>query len=732
MTALRRLFVPPTFDDDKTRKARLLNIIIWGMIVIPIPYVLYHLIAIPEHITRALIQAGFGETVNLILLYLVKRGYVQAASILQVSMFWLFYTVSAFTLDGARGASYLMGYPLVIVVAGVLLGGKATVIVTLFSLASGGIMAYAETRGWLVAHVSQNPYFLWVVSLAVFPMSAALQYLAARQTRDALLRARASEEKYRLISQVSSDYTFSTELDPHDNMRMNWAAGAFETITGYTVEEYIATGSWQGHLYPGDVEKDAQDLATLKGNQPVVTEVRTYTKSGDLRWVRVYAHPVWDHEQNKLVGIVGAVQDITRQHSAEERELRRNAMLEKVVRLGKIVTEVKDLRTTLELISHGIHDDLGFDRLRIFLYDFERQSMQGTLGTNRLGQIEEKWDHWYSLSDFAAFTGLLNKPDGLYFTHNYAAENGGGQDGDMHGVNDYAAVAAWAGEKPIAIICVDNLITNRRIEDEDLEALRLFGGYVGLAIENAQLNSALQNQLAQRQSLINELESKNTELERFTYTVSHDLKSPLVTITGFLGYLEKDALSGDETKVRTAVGRITAAAQKMQSLLNDLLELSRIGRMMNLPEPIPFEEILGEALERVRGRLDARKAQVKIQSNLPIVYGDRVRLLEVMQNLIDNSTKYASPQSDLCIEIGAKEENEHEVTLFVRDNGIGIDPQFHERIFGLFSKLDTRVEGTGIGLTLVKRIIEVHGGRIWVESKLGKGAAFYFTLPKTP
>lgn len=731
MTTPGKPFAPPTFENEiKTRKARFLNIIVWGMILAPIPYLLYILIASPQTLTEALIQVGADEVINVISLYLLKRGQVQATSILQISMLWLFFTISGFTSNGVHSAAYLLGYPLVLVISGVLLRGKATMAITSLSLLSGGVMAYAERQGWLVVQTIPDPFFLWVVSLVIFPISATLQYLAGRQTREALLRARASEEKYRLISQVSSDYTFSTELDSEGNTHLNWAAGAFENMTGYTVEEYTATGGWRGHVHPDDLEKDAQDMAMLKSNQPVVTEIRTYKKDGTLRWMRVYAHPVWNDGQNRLVGIVGAVQDITKQHQAEERELRRGAMLEKVIGLGKVVTEVKDLRTTLELIWHGVREDLGFDRLGIFLYDFERNVMQATLGTDRQGQLEEKWDRWYTLSGFAAFTGLLDRPDGFYFTHDYEAENGSGSDGDMSGVKDYAAVAAWAGGKPIAILCVDNLLTGRPIEDEHLEALRLFGGYAGLAIENARLNSALQNELAQRQSFIAELESKNTELERFTYTVSHDLKSPLVTITGFLGYLEKDALAGDEEKVKNTIERITSAARKMQSLLDDLLELSRIGRMINRPEHIPFEEVVREALERVRGRLEAQRAQVKIQPGLPVVYGDRVRLVEVIQNLIDNSAKYANPQSSLYIEIGTKEDNEQQTVFFVRDNGIGIDKQFHERIFGLFNKLDAQTEGTGIGLTLVKRIIEVHGGQIWVESELGKGATFTFALPK--
>jgi PAS domain S-box-containing protein len=733
MIELKRLFSPPIFEDEiKTRQAYLLNIILWGLILMPIPYVLFQWIAVPENVRRALIQGGIGEILNVILLYLLHRGHVRIASLLQVCLLWLFFTASAFTGDGVHGEAYLLGYPLVIVIAGILLGERTTTLVTLGSLISGGLMAYAEIQNALIVSISRNPLSLWIISLAIFPMSAVLQHLASRETRNALSRARASEVKYNLISQVSLDYSFSTELNAQGNMHLNWVAGAFEKITGYTFEEYIATGGWFGHLYPDDAEKDAQALAKLKTNQQVVHDIRTYTKTREVQWVRVYAHPVWDDEQKGLVGIVGAVQDITKQHEAEERELLRRAMLEKVVQLGKRVTEVSDLQTTIERIWHGVHDDLGFDRLGIFLYNPDRQSFDGTLGTNNQSQMVDEWDISYPRSEITIFDRLLEQPDGLYFTHNYDVENDIAEDSDVYGVKDYAAVAAWAGNKPIAVICVDNLITKRLIGNEELEALRLFGGYAGLAIQNARLNRALQNELLQRQTFINELESKNAELERFTYTVSHDLKSPLVTITGFLGYLEKDALSGDREKIKGTIERITLAARKMQSLLNDLLELSRIGRIMNLPENVPFEEVVKEAIERVRGQLEAKQAQIKIQNNLPMIYGDRVRLVEVIQNLIDNSAKYSNPTSTPCIEIGARENTHGQPVYFVEDNGIGIDPQFHERIFGLFNKLDIKAEGTGIGLALVKRIIEVHGGNIWVESELGKGATFYFTLPNRP
>ena len=736
MRRVKSWLTPPVFEDEvKTQQAYLLHVILWTLICVPLVYLIFIFAKGTDDPKRALAQSAFGEIANGFLLVMLRRGYVRAASILQVSAFWVFFTLTAATGNGVRGEAYLLGYGLVIAIAGMLLGAVGASVFTGLSLLAGALMVYGQTSGLLVSRFEGSLLTTWIVSLLLFPVGAVLQHLGSRIIRTSLDRARASEARYRLISQVSSNYTFSTALDSQGNMRLNWVAGALENITGYVFDEYVANGGWLAHLHPDDVEKDRQALEKLRANQRVVHDIRTFTKDRRLQWVRVFAHPVWDEGLNRLIGIVGSVHDIAEQKLAEEQEQSRRDMLEKIIRLGQYVTEVQDIRATLQRIWCSIRYDLDFDRLGIYLYDPKENAMHGTYGTNHQGEMLDEWSSYVALDqetiETNAFIHVIQKVNGLYLTHNYDVEHRIPEGDIMWGVKDFAAVAAWAGDKPVGVLCVDMLGTQRPIHTEQLEALRLFAGYVGLAIENARLNSALQTELTQRQTLINELESKNAELERFTYTVSHDLKSPLVTITGFLGFLERDAIAGEIARVKSTIHRISNAAFRMQDLLNDLLELSRVGRLMNAPEDVPLLEIVYEAVDRVHGKLDQIDAIVDIQSDLPMVHGDRVRLTEVIQNLLENAAKYASPGRQPRIEIGSKVDPEKRCLFYIRDNGIGIAPEYHEVIFGLFNKLDPTAEGTGIGLTLVKRIVEVHGGQIWVESEMGKGASFYFTLPTT-
>ncbi|MBN2475149.1 MAG: PAS domain S-box protein [Pirellulales bacterium] len=235
---------------------------------------------------------------------------------------------------------------------------------------------------------------------------------------------------------------------------------------------------------------------------------------------------------------------------------------------------------------------------------------------------------------------------------------------------------------------------------------------------------------AEREELITHLKKQNAELERFAYTVSHDLRTPLISIKWLVGALEEDLAQGDQQQVRQEAQRIAASTDMMIHLLDDVLELSRVGRVVNPPEEVPLADLVENLLPMFAEAVAAKGVQLDVAPALPTLYGDPKRLQEVMQNLLENALKYLGDQTRPRIEIGARQDDA-ETVCYVRDNGMGIDPRYQEKVFGLFDQLDPNAEGTGIGLALVRQIVEVHGGRIWCESEgPGKGTTFYFSLPR--
>jgi signal transduction histidine kinase len=235
--------------------------------------------------------------------------------------------------------------------------------------------------------------------------------------------------------------------------------------------------------------------------------------------------------------------------------------------------------------------------------------------------------------------------------------------------------------------------------------------------------------ITERKRQERELAEKSAELERFTYTVSHDLKSPLVTVKTFLGYLEQDLLNPDAERIKQDVGYMRTAADKMGHLLDELLNLARVGRKSNPSVRVTFQELAREAVRLVAGRISTSHAEVQVADAAVVLEGDRPRLVEIWQNLVENACKFMADQPKPRVEIGV-EKRGAETVFFVRDNGMGIEPRYHEKVFSLFDKLNPKLEGTGMGLALVKRVVELYKGRIWVESGgPGQGANFLFTLP---
>jgi signal transduction histidine kinase len=492
----------------------------------------------------------------------------------------------------------------------------------------------------------------------------------------------------RNVLNQSNGYYFTQDFENDLNIASN------PTHPMRNVKHYAAVACWSGHKPEAVIIVDQ-----LITNRPITEEQQEA--------LRLFA------------GYAGLA--IQNAHFSEN-ENHRSKMMENVIRLGKSVTEVTDFHTTLIRIWDSVRNGLDFDRPGIFIYNPNENIMQGSIGTDRAGKMVEEWDLKVPLDPNSFFQKALSRPDGFLFTDDYEAMHHLSANDVMAGVKYNAAVACWSGDKPVAILTVDNLITNHPVTEEQTEALRLFAGYAGLAIQNARLNSELEER-------VEELGTRNAELERFTYTVSHELKSPIVTIRNFIELINNNLNQKKYETAQKDFQRIERATNKMYDTLSDLLELSRIGRIVNPYKVLNFTDLIQEAIETTHGRIHIGHITVKLMDQLPSIYGDHMRLREVFENLIENATKYMGDQESPMIEIGVR--HEEELVFYVKDNGMGIEPQYHAKIFGLFEKLNPISEGTGIGLALVKRIIEVHGGRIWVESEgLGKGSTFCFTLPQ--
>jgi PAS domain S-box-containing protein len=233
------------------------------------------------------------------------------------------------------------------------------------------------------------------------------------------------------------------------------------------------------------------------------------------------------------------------------------------------------------------------------------------------------------------------------------------------------------------------------------------------------------------EELNNELNVKNVELEQYVYSVSHDLKSPIVTILGFVGLLQSQLKNGKFDSIEDSAKRITRAAERMRAVIDDLLELSRVGRMCGDPEPVDLAGMVEQVRDEFAARLDEHHATFNVVGELPTIHADRTMIWQLFQNLVANAIHHGMRGDSPRIDIGCAEDDAA-FEVYIRDDGPGIAPEHHERIFGLFQRLERgHSSGTGVGLAIVRRIAETYGGRAWVESDVGAGATFRVRLAKS-
>lgn len=455
-----------------------------------------------------------------------------------------------------------------------------------------------------------------------------------------------------------------------------------------TPDEVIGKTDFDFHPLELAQQYRADEQAICQSGQPLINheEPTIHHLTGQMRWLSTTKVPLRDN-QGRIVGLVGLNRDITERKQADER-------------LRESEEKFRSLYTNTPVMMHSIDPEgrlMSVSNLWLESLGYERAEVIGRKSVEFLTPVSQKYAQEVVLPEFFRTGMCKNVP------YQFIKKNGEIMDVLLSAIAEKDAAGKVA--RSLAVL-VD--VTDRKRAEE-----------------------ALRQEKIEREILISELEAKNAELERFIYTVSHDLKSPLITIRGFLGFVERAALAGNIGQMQADIVRIAKATDKMQQLLDELLELSRIGRLMNPPEAALLGDLAAEAVEMVAGRLAERGVEVTIAPDLPPIYGDRSRLRELLENLLDNAVKYMGHQPHPRVEIGVR-RNHAEPIFYVRDNGMGIEPRYHQKVFGLFEKLNPQTEGSGVGLAIVKRIVEVHGGRIWIESDgVGQGSAFCFTLPSS-
>jgi PAS domain S-box-containing protein len=263
-------------------------------------------------------------------------------------------------------------------------------------------------------------------------------------------------------------------------------------------------------------------------------------------------------------------------------------------------------------------------------------------------------------------------------------------------------------QRPAAILETNNDITERKRREQEIRTL----------------NEDLEKRTA-------ELEAINKELEAFAYSISHDLRAPLRHMVGFTELLQKNAASLLNEKSQRYVTMILDSAKRMGNLIDDLLAFSRIGRAETHKTMVSLDQLVQEALSEVRQETDGRNVVWRVGA-LPAWYGDRSMLRLALVNLISNAVKFTRTRPQAEIEIGCEDQKQDQVVVFVRDNGVGFDMKYVNKLFGVFQRLHPpeAFEGTGIGLATVQRIIHRHGGEVWAEGLVDQGATFYFSLSK--
>ena len=526
-----------------------------------------------------------------------------------------------------------------------------------------------------------------------------------------------SEQKYRTLFNSSPDFTILVGVDG-SLLDVNHAA---QEITGVSKESLIGKNFTELDLLldeemPLHMEKVSQ---VLEGQDVKQYESRFIDKNGKTRYVETYLKAL--KENGKIFAFNVISHDITERKRAEK-EIEEN--LKKLDVLNKVIITANssdNLQSLLKDILNLVLEFMNFEVGAIYLIDENKE----------VAKLEHFTEDTTSLSQIIDNIKIREYPfrqiyiDGIsLFVDNF--DEIPPEKIKPPNFESLAVVPIYSKGKIIGSFNILS-IEKHHFTQKEKEIINSIGREIGSTISKLITEEKMKK-------LITELKRSNDELQQFAYITSHDLQEPLRTIASFTQLLERRYKNKLDDDADEFIDYIVEASIRMKQMILDLLEYSRLTRVEKRCQPLKIEDMLLDIFDNLNLLIIENKAQITYGA-LPIVFADEGQLFRVFQNLIENAIKFKKENEDPKIHISAYFDQKNKEHVFsVSDNGIGIEDQYFNRIFSLFQRLHTKeeYEGTGIGLSISKRIIESHGGRMWVESEYGAGSTFYFTLMDKP
>ena len=446
----------------------------------------------------------------------------------------------------------------------------------------------------------------------------------------------------------------------------------------------------------------------------------------------LYNATVYRNEQSEVQGVFAAARDVTERKRAEQRLAERTMLLDAINRVFRDAltheTEEEVGQTCLAVAEELTGSKFGFvsevnqagrlDTIALSNPGWQACRLPKTKAARMLRGMEIRgiWSRVLRKGESQIVNDPASDPDRVGTPEGHPP------------ITAFLGVPLKHRNKTFGLIALANKGSGYDSADKDaIETLSVAFVEALMRTRAETGRKRAEEQLRQKAA---ELEAKNQELDAFTYSVSHDLKEPLRAIEAFSQFVLEDCADRLDEQGREYLLKLANAAVRMKKLIEDLLTLSRASRESRRRTQVDVGRLVRDVVERMSSTVEGRGATVEVEDGLPDVLADPPRVEEVFANLLGNALKFNESKRP-SVKIGVRATEGGMATFYVQDNGIGIDPQYHERIFGIFQRLHRReeYEGTGAGLAIVKRVVEIFGGRTWVESELGAGATFLFTLP---